>query len=78
MSDGLWPSWVWETAPAVGMKVLGRAFRDLTVFTEDGNDLYIMTLLRCYTYTLALMYTCVCYHYRERLIRIRLLLRDPR
>ncbi len=43
-----------------------------------GEDGFVLILLRCYCYSLALMYFCVLYRLREGLVRLRLYLLRPK
>ena len=45
-----------------------------SIITEDSS---IILLIRCYSYSLALIYAFIVYYYRNDLIRFRLNVRDP-
>ncbi len=45
--------------------------------TDLAEDGFVLILIRCYCYSLALFYFCVSYRIREGLVRFQLHLRRP-
>ncbi|KAK2166512.1 hypothetical protein LSH36_38g02018 [Paralvinella palmiformis] len=51
--------------------------RDINHYMNIEEESSIIFLIRCYSYSLALIYAFVVYYYRHDLIRLRLNIRDP-
>lgn len=66
-------SWVWPSSDErLTLSAMNSDYRyAANVLPENG---YVMTLVRCYSYTLALCYACVGYYFRDTLVRLRLML----
>ena len=66
-------SWVWPTDDeALAFREMDSDYRyAANILPENG---YVMTLVRCYSYLLALSYACVGFYFRDTLVRLRLML----
>ena len=66
-------SWVWPSGDErVALNAMTSDYRYTASELQENG--YVMTLVRCYSYTFALCYACVGYYFRDTLLRLRLML----